>query len=744
MGWRSIACLALVLVVFAARAEPDSGGNRANAPAGLVARFERYRAASADLTPAGLLKQFGPAPAPSKGPGFDVRKAKYFDLVTKTLQMTPDEEQLLTRGGVVSVDHRQPFTMGSAYYAIYTHDLPVLITTDSILHALHRSYDVLLEELEEGLFTDAIAAVLADTHARLATAAGEASAPAESLRDVDLYLTVARNLLAGAVAPPDETGDKPAAFLPSRLGQDREARVLLDRVRALAPARTEWMGSARDIDYTQFRPRGHYALTAELRRYFRAMMWLGRPDTGFSLGEARGLRAAATLSLLLQQAGAAPRLAAMGRMVDFLVGSSDDGTILELAPMLTRAGIDTFAGLAEPPRLAALDSDVRQSFADRGLINGQLDRTSATGPVAQLFGQRFGIDSFVLSKVVYDTILFRGEQPQRTMPTGLDVAAALGNVEAVRQLGPELDRWHYAANLAAVHRIVSEQTPDEWDASAYGMWLNALRTLDDVPAGTSFPRVMRTTAWQRKQLQTQLASWAELRHDTILYLKQSYTSAICSYPGAYVEPYPAFFARVGELATVLASRLRDAELPLVDEKRRKTLENSRAGEVRFFEQLAGHMSTLEGLARKELAAQPFTKQEIDWVKSAVRSHRGCKPTFDGWYASLFLGGQPLKRTPTIADVHTDPNSEQVLEEAVGDATFVVVAIDNRRDRAVYVGPAYSYYELTAPMKGRMTDQEWEARIDRPDLPARPAWTDAFQGAPLQRSMEQPDAPPHSR
>ena len=57
--------------------------------------------------------------------------------------------------------------------------------------------------------------------------------------------------------------------------------------------------------------------------------------------------------------------------------------------------------------------------------------------------------------------------------------------------------------------------------------------------------VARTEAWGRRMLNTQLASWAELRHDTILYAKQSYTGgASCEFPDALVDPNPAFFARL--------------------------------------------------------------------------------------------------------------------------------------------------------------------------------------------------------
>jgi hypothetical protein len=37
-------------------------------------------------------------------------------------------------------------------------------------------------------------------------------------------------------------------------------------------------GQCRVVDYSQFTARGHYNQTTNLRRYFQAMMWLGRID----------------------------------------------------------------------------------------------------------------------------------------------------------------------------------------------------------------------------------------------------------------------------------------------------------------------------------------------------------------------------------------------------------------------------------------------------------------------------------
>jgi hypothetical protein len=92
----------------------------------------------------------------------------------------------------------------------------------------------------------------------------------------------------------------------------------------------------------------------------------------------------------------------------------------------------------------------------------------------------------------------------------------------------------------------------------------------------------------------------------------------------------------------------------------------------------------------------------------------------------------MKTKPVVADVHTA--SGGVLEEGVGDVNFVVVAVDNEKDRAVYVGPAYSYYEFTSNVSNRLTDEQWMARIAEEQLPPKPAWTAAFRGKPAKRQL----------
>src|SRR5262249_38856510 len=143
----------------------------------------------------------------------------------------------------------------------------------------------------------------------------------------------------------------------------------------------------------------------------------------------------------------------------------------------------------------------------------------------QMFGQRFAIDSFVLSQVVFDSILDHGRKIRRMSPKSLDVMAALGNDAAVPLLEEELQRWSYGANLLACRELLDLHRPSFWGREPS----NPRARLHRAPRGCLvelplLPGADGTHAWQMKQLQAQHASWAELRHDTPLYAKQSYTS----------------------------------------------------------------------------------------------------------------------------------------------------------------------------------------------------------------------------
>lgn len=694
-----------------------------------------------DLTRDALFDKYGvDAPSPTPLP-FDVKAARFYQTVVDGLTLDADATAALARDGLVLVDPPRRYSMAAAYWALFTSDLPLLVTTDSVLDAMHRSFDDMLAELETAVLSPMIRDVLKTTRAAAVALAEDDPSLARAADDVDLYTTTALNLLGA------DPGKGRLAFAPARV-TEKAVLALLEKVQRLElenPAvngkSTALYGARRAVDWSQFKPRGHYTKSAGLKRYFRAMMWLGRADTGFEIRQARQLRAAALLSHAARTSGALDDLGAVKAVIDLFVGRSDELTPFQLADLmrdlkLAPAALERTADLARlVDQLAASGMGAQRIRSQTLVSDPRTTERAPLPPLFQMFGQRFVIDSFALSKVVYDDIVFRGEKQNRRMPTGLDVMAALGSDVALWLLRGELDQWRYGANLAALRDVVGGYTDAHWQDSLYMQWLAALRTLNRAPEGPHAPAVMKGDAWSRKMLQTQLASWAQLRHDTILYAKQSYTASVgCLYPKGYVEPYPAFYDRLGAFARTASTRL-------------GALKGLGRGDryieryVRYFDGFAGHMQTLGALARKQLAAQPFSPEDEAFLRDTIERRMPAggydpKPEWNGWYMDLLYipEGETVEDAvewePTIADVHTDPDGGRVLEVGTGDVHFVVAAIDNDGDTAVHVGPTFTYYAFTQPASDRLTDEQWQQRL-RQKAPPRPAWITplVFGGAP---------------
>lgn len=700
---------------------------------------------------------------------FDATKASHFDTMNAKLKLTDDELAIFKQNGFVSLDLNRRYSFAAAYFQIYSDDLPVLVTTDSVMHALHRSYDDILLDVELGFFLPAMMQILEKAHDELGkhVVGGRAG---ENESDVDLYLTVARNLLVGGGAPAEEQGfdGKPwdgTLKVASKFGQDAAAIELLKEVQSLklkdpyaGSAPTKIYGGERFPDFSQFRPRGHYTKHTQLKNYFRTMMWLGRVDCGWNVlppvdtkavkaDSDRELRDAVLFCELLNATGGTKSLKSIDDIIGFMVGRSDNLTVFMLNDVMAAAGVKTLSDAGDAAKFKKVKDEIESGKHAAQMIRSQLvisnpgDTFKVPPPsVFQVFGQRFVLDSFVLSQVVFDSIIYKNVKQRRMMPAGLDVMAALGNDESLKLLEPELAKWNYSANLMATREFVNLHPAAYWKANLYTLWLDCLRTLHADKSGDKrFPEAMRTRAWQMKQLQTQLGSWAELRHDTILYAKQSYTARpSCEYPTGYVEPYPEFYSKVRYFADEAARLFAAAEFPAPSQPANLTPEQKAANVkwykerqeryVTFFKQMATSVGMLETLATKELAGEPFTADELLFVKKTVDMRGGGSgpPRYDGWYPNLFFNrGDCSEWTPVVADVHTDPDSQSCLEVAVGDAMLGVIAIDNDGDRTVYVGPLYSYYEFRQNVEKRLTDPDWAGMIRGDKLPARPDWTKDF-------------------
>jgi hypothetical protein len=309
------------------------------------------------------------------------------------------------------------------------------------------------------------------------------------------------------------------------------------------------------------------------------------------------------------------------------------------------------------------------------------------------------------------------------MPATLDMAfAALGNDAATPLLAAELGRYDYASELGAMRTLADAHGADHWGSNLYNLWLSALRALSPPRelkgTGMEIPSVARTEGWSRRILNTQLASWAELRHDTLLYTKQSYTSTpACEYPDAYVEPYPAFWERLaafGKTGLQLVSGL-GLDAAMYDTKQM----------TGYFTKVEEVATLLGDMAVRQGTGQPFTAAQLAFVNQAVSLvPYGCvQQTAAGWYAELFFDpSESINFDPTIADVHTQPADEggnpvgRVLHVGTGRPRLMVITVDTCADVRAYVGLASAYYEKITKDWKRLTDPEWAMELDGPPPP----------------------------
>ncbi|MFA9391845.1 MAG: DUF3160 domain-containing protein [Prolixibacteraceae bacterium] len=711
--------------------------------------YDQFKSQTQNLTSEGLNSLY-PRPENSYYKGYnntpDFKEILYLDSATMKLELSNDELNLLKDNHFVVTSRLNYSNFGTAMHTVYANDLPLFISTDAILHALHSSYDFLLKTIEDETLRENLEAFTKKMYENFPQLITEYQGKGidECLEDVDLYLTVAYSLI---------TDTKQPLRLASQDLFD-EVMAAIEAEKATALGMFCYNDRTRSYDFSQFKVRGHYVYTEEdkwngfhsLEPYFRTMMWLGRIDLFLTAPEPNPweepwqkneIRRMNMTAFMLNQLyiGAENKelMEFNEKTITYMVGESDNVNPAEINEYYQAKEISSANEMLMDAKYnefydgLSLNEDFTQKIMGSMLfVNPMSDRPDVLPVSYKLSGQRFIIDSYVFSNVVYDRIVYNGKKVNREMPDPLDFAFALGNSDALHFLQSELNRYPYAANLANLRYLIDQKEDSFWTESLYNSWLGAIRTLNPEKEEDQQPFFMKTSAWHQQKLNTQLASWTQLRHDNLLYAKPSYTGMTgCSYPYAYVEPYPEFYKG-------LATFSHDAGQFF------SSIENTTWGGYQlkeFFPKFAEIMDQLAILAQKELDQQLFSAEEQEWLKSALFESGGSgAPPYSGWYNNLYLNPDDIiKEDYIVVDLHTQPTDSlgnmvgKVLHTGTGKINLGTFIIKNPEcDQYVaYTGPFYSYYQDITKNFFRYTDQDWASKVEKNDLPDRPEWTNIY-------------------
>jgi len=661
----------------------------------------------------------------------------YYDSLNGEYKLTNNEKELLQQNRFVVTERLNYDCFGKAYHDIYVKDLPVFVSTDAILHALHASYDQILIDLELSILKPNLVAIL-DTlyisYPELLDKYVHSEKLQDALKDVDLYITIAKSLLTGELISSQYADQQSIDDMWNAIQNEQLVSLPLFSTRP------------RKLDFSQFTVRGHYN-TERLRDYFKAMMWLGRMDffltpppanpfeEPWSREEIRRMNLGAfLLNELIDCCDAHSTMNQNNHIIDFLVGESDNITPTELSDVISGQGLINAQDLLDDTQydeyLNALKSSTgaEQKILSQFMMMDPFSSEPGELPVSyRIMGQRFIVDSYIFFNVVFDRVVFGGKKVWRPLPDPLDALFVLGNDNALPLLKDELEKYTYGSQLAALRYLVEAYDEEFWDSSLYNVWLGAIRTLNPSADTDNLPVFMKTAAWHQNKINTQLASWSQLRHDNLLYAKQSYTGATgCLYPHSFIEPVPEFYAQISNFAQTAEIYFSQFEA--------NTWEMHMIRE--YFPQLRETMNKLELLASKELAGQPFSNEERKWLKEMLfLGGASGEPPFTGWYSHLYYHPDDAAISNyIIADVHTQPTDQagnvvgnvlHVGTAKINLGVFLVEESSSAGKPVAYIGPVMSYYEHITSNFDRFTDQRWSDMVEAGNMPKRPDWVNIY-------------------
>ena len=585
-------------------------------------------------------------------------------------------------------------------------EFPNFVTTDLYLQLYHLYIDCMLRELEMyRLF-----AMMVDYSSEMLDEMKKIYQRAE--RGTELERAAAHNVRFFTVAETLFRGMK--SFDPEV--DDIIAEEVEHAVNAVdGPSR--FMADFKEIPfaYSLFRPRGHYTRNYVLEEYFRGMMWL--QSVPFGMNHEDEVNAAVMIAYVMKNnKSLRDKYEKFDNLITYLMGKPDNLSIQQVITEVEKAGMPMEELIKNKQAMNKLKSNLEKIGDKQTRIRPKFEKTSHNKIC--VMPQRYQPDAEVLQEMVdYDN-----KPTLRATPKGIDFMAAMGVSTAEQILMEEKTDWKdLGKNLKLMKKRMGEI---DWNENIATQWMQTLKVLNVKDKDSKkLPYFMQNPEWGKKDLNAALASWAELKHDAILYAKQP-MGAECGGGGppepvvkGYVEPNVAFWKKAIELLENTKKLLKGQGF--LTEK----IEDAT-------ERMLEEANFLLRVSEKELAGQVLSDEEYDQIQYIGATFenisldllRDPNQMLSGW--DNVEGAD--RKVALVADVYTanaDNNPDKsILFEAVGDADEIYVVVEIGGYLYLTRGAVLSYREFIQPIdQPRMTDEEWQKELETNPRKGVPEW-----------------------
>lgn len=461
--------------------------------------------------------------------------------------------------------------------------------------------------------------------------------------------------------------------------------------------------------YSLFVPRGYYTRTEEQKRYFKAMMWL--QIAPYCLNDNELLQNACFNAYLLKYGKGMfnkpirDTYNAIYEPIAFLIGDADNLSVNDICNAFDKYKITNVEWLADKKITDVVAMYLRDLESKKDKIQPKLKLSCQ--PKINFMPQRYLVDNDILQQFV--DIHTNAE---KAFPKGLEVLSSFGLASAKDVL---YNFYHENLKWTAYDSILLQQTEkfksfSDWDKTLYNKWLQCLVKLNKVDK--TYPYFMQNHGWMLKNLNTSLASWAELKHDVILYGEQPMAAEMGDGGDELPPPVTVGYVEPNIDFWITCKELMDKNDKFLTKYKLKTEEL--AEKTKSIQSLIDFFITC---TKKEVSHQTLSTEEYNRIENVggefdYLSLSLLTPyvTYNAWEE---VKG-PDKTIAVVADVYTRnvpycPRNG-ILHEASGYGNTIQVLVEINGLLYLTRGAVFSYYEF--PYDERLTDEQWIKLLDQ--------------------------------
>ena len=625
---------------------------------------------------------------------------QFKDIDKEILEKLQQNNFVITKGNNLQLFH--------AYEENDYRQVPNFITTDLYLQAFHMYFSYILKSLEKQHIIPTLEMLCHSFNAACIKLAEQTED--ESLKDMAEHA-------ATFYAIPYYLLTNKTLTVPSKY--ETEYQEEIEHINKQEDNFSDFL-SYKDayFPYSLFKPRGHYTREPQLQAYFKAMMWLQTACFCREQQEQlkRSIFQAAVLCTYksIDQTPLIKLYQHIYTPLTFLMGEADNLSIFDIARILEKNNAIHIEDALTAGQIEKVNQALIELAKHKNNIKPQIEITCRDK--INFMPQRYLSDNEVIQKLV-DV----NPNSQRAYPKGLDVFATFGTGTAESLL---IDFYKEPNNWSEYSKELQQlkdkfKTSKSTQLSVYELWMKSLLTMQQTDKNN--PGFMQTPEWGYKNLNTALASWAELKHDAILYGEQP-MAAECGGAGppdpivvGYVEPNLPFWRKMENI-------LQDTRLIL---QQNDCMTDDLKGKT---DQLNDYVTFLIQVTEKELRGEKLTEPEyrtLEYMGSSIEyftlSVVDPDLHLDDW--SLVQG--PDKSIAIVAGIYTRNirgcNKNGILHIATGNANNIYVVVEIEGNLYLTRGATFSYYEFVQPLGTRLTDEEWQKMLEEKKAPAVPEW-----------------------